>query len=99
MTHIDHAMHAHSLAALPDHASLTKRQQAIYDALSEVPAMSDRQIMMRLGFTDMNSVRPRVTEMLKSRVLIEVGERRDTVTGQTVRLVAIRRKPEQLGLL
>lgn len=46
---------------------------------------TDRQMMQALGFVDANSVRPRITEMIKIGVLVETGSTIDALTGKTVR--------------
>lgn len=48
---------------------------------------TDRHVMTALGFTDMNAVRPRITELIKAGLLVECGETIDYVTGKRVRLV------------
>ena len=53
-------------------------------------AATDRQVMEALGFTDMNSVRPRINDMMKMGLLIEVGSRNDTLTGKRVRIVGLK---------
>jgi predicted HTH transcriptional regulator len=50
-------------------------------------AVTDRDCMTALGFTDMNAVRPRITELVKSGLLREVGAIEDRITGKRVRLV------------
>lgn len=70
----------------------------IYRALARHGAMTDRQLMEYFGFSDMNTIRPRVTEMLKKKLLFEAGERKCAVTDMMVRVVAIRSKPEQGNL-
>ena len=93
-------MHQHSLAALQEEGpKLSQRCEMIYNALKRHGAMTDRQLMEHFGFNDPNTIRPRVNDLLKRKVLFECGEREDAVTGKTVRIVAIRSKPEQLGLL
>ena len=54
---------------------------------SRVGLFTDRDCMTALGFTDMNSVRPRITELVQSGLLREVGEIEDRITGKRVRLV------------
>ena len=46
--------------------------------------MSARQIAWRLGYEDMNAVRPRITEMVEEGILEAAGTIRDTVTGRRV---------------
>lgn len=93
-------MHANSLAAYHESGDeLSERESAVMGAVRQLGAATDRQIKAHLGFTDMNAVRPRVTELLKRGVLVEAGDTQDTVTGKTVRLVRIAlREPEQLNL-
>jgi hypothetical protein len=65
------------------------RMRQIIDWLQEHGPATDRQLCYGLGFRDMNAVRPRVTELLDSFRLREVGETKDELTGRTVRLIAI----------
>lgn len=48
---------------------------------------TDRECMRGLGFTDMNAVRPRISELIDARLVVECGETRCAVTGQRVRRV------------
>jgi hypothetical protein len=43
--------------------------------------------MSELGYGDMNSVRPRITELVDYGAMVEVGDTVDALTGKTVRLV------------
>ena len=56
--------------------------------------LTDREVMIRLGFNDMNAVRPRITEMTTDGTLVECSKVRDTVTKRLVRGSRIR-IPEQ----
>lgn len=49
--------------------------------------MPDRDCMNALGYNDMNSVRPRITELVKAGLLREAGSTIDYKTGKKVRLV------------
>lgn len=67
-----------------------------------VRPLTDREVARDLGFRDMNSVRPRITEMIESGVLVEVGKVKDAVTHVSVRLVRIKlpsenKQPELFG--
>ena len=53
--------------------------------------LEDREIMEALRYTDMNAVRPRITELVKAGVLEERGTTIDGVTRKTVRMVQIAR--------
>lgn len=52
---------------------------------------TDRQIAQSLGFSDMNSVRPRITRLLEVKALVEGPSVLCEVTKKTVRTTAIRR--------
>ena len=54
----------------------------------------DREVMEELGFKDMNSVRPRITELIKAKKLIPTGRREDGITHRLVRLVTAVRPRE-----
>lgn len=51
--------------------------------------LTDRECMESLGLTDMNSVRPRITEMIEQGVLHEGESRTDHVTKKTVRTCSL----------
>lgn len=58
---------------------------------------TDRQMMAKLGFTDMNAVRPRITELIDIGLLVEVGAIRCPVTSKKVR-VCRAALPTEVGL-
>lgn len=60
--------------------------------------VTDRQVALMLDFSDMNAVRPRITELIREGFLKEVGTAQDHVTGQKVRLTARNTKYRQLKL-
>lgn len=95
------AMHANSLAAHDEGGAVfSERALAVIGAVRHLGSATDRQIKDRLGFADMNAVRPRVTELVARGVLVECGDVRDEVTGKTVRVVRMARagQAEQLNL-
>jgi len=49
---------------------------------------TDREVMQKLQFTDMNSVRPRITELITAGTIREVGTTIDYATKKRVRLVS-----------
>jgi len=49
-------------------------------------AMTDRQVKETLGLDDMNTVRPRITELIKKGYLTESTNTKCPVTGKTVRV-------------
>ncbi len=89
-------MHQHSLLAFWENGPrLSKREKAIV-ALLESDSMqhlgrTDRMIMSALGFTDPNSVRPRISTLIDRGILEPCGECKDSVSGQTVRRVRLKR--------
>ena len=88
-------MHAHSLEAYyAGTDQFSARQRQILAILRKQP-MSDREIMLALRFTDPNSVRPRLTELLKAGIIEECGEQADPITRKTVRVVRLRPDPRR----
>nr|DAT54200.1 MAG TPA: Z DNA-binding protein [Caudoviricetes sp.] len=43
--------------------------------------MTAREVMQALGYTDMNSVRPRLSDLDREGKVIQAGKREDTLTG------------------
>lgn len=81
-------IHQHSIAAYhSEQPRITRRLERVIAWLELHPKQTDREIMEGLCFRDMNAVRPRVTEGINARRLVEVGEKRCPVTGKTVRIV------------
>lgn len=52
--------------------------------------VTDRQVMLGLGKSDMNAVRPRITELLKLQLVVECGWKHCDETGKRVRLTCVR---------
>jgi len=95
-------MHQNSLFAIQqqrDSGKLSQREQLILQVLENDTLQhlgrTDRMIMNALKFTDMNAVRPRITEMVKKGVLEECGDTMDPATQQRVRRVRIKKHAEQ----
>ena len=81
-------IHEHSVAAYHQELPrLSKRAAAIIDWLELHPRSTDREVMVGMGFSDMNCVRPRITEAVELGALVEVGETVCSFTGKTVRLL------------
>lgn len=87
--HATHHVHTNSAASLATLHDLGDRERRIVSALSILVIATDRQIAEWLNLTDMNAVRPRVSEMIKRGVLREVGSQACHVTGRTVRLIEV----------
>lgn len=98
-------IHANSLAAYDAGREelFSARELAILAFLKSAPfgmenvPRTDREIMTALGFTDMNSVRPRITELIKDGVLAEEGSVECQTTLKQVRLVCFSRAPSKPG--
>lgn len=69
--------------------ALGERARRIVDNVKYQGRATDREIMERMGFSDMNMVRPRTTEAVKRGLLVECGERVCPVTGRWVRIVDV----------
>lgn len=72
---------------------LGRRSRQIFTAIALHGAMTDRQVRDHLNFKDMNSVRPRITELIKAGKLREIGSVSDVESGKTVRKVDIIERP------
>lgn len=71
-------------------AGMSERGRAIVAFMDQQSApLTDRQIMRGMGFSDMNAVRPRISELIDGGVLREVGNVIDETTGKVVRLVEV----------
>ena len=67
-----------------------------YDKAGE--PLTDRQVVDIIGYRDMNSARPRITELVEEGILKEVGTVEDHLTKRTVRLTAKSNNYKQLEL-
>jgi hypothetical protein len=93
--HDSHRMHENSLEAYREcKPALMTRAQAIMAWICGRGAVTDRQVMAGMGFSDPNKVRPRITELVEAGELVECGK--ITEDGRSVRQV--RAAPNQLGL-
>jgi hypothetical protein len=88
-------MHANSREAYQT-LDVGRRQAIVRGAYAGHGAMTDRQLCAVLGFSDMNAVRPRITELVIAGQLIECGKVRDTETGRKVRVCRL--APKQLEM-
>lgn len=88
-------MHVNSLAAFWEGEEMLfgKRELAVLAALRAHGPMTDREVMLRLDFSDPNAVRPRITGLMEDGVLVECGEKSDPITRKTVRIVRIADNP------
>lgn len=88
--HRDQRVHEHSIKALhEEHPKLSARAQAILANVREYGPGTDRDLMHRLGFSDMGCVRPRITELIESHQLRESGSTICSTTKKRVRVISI----------
>lgn len=96
--HAAHQMHDNSLATYrAEETKLSRRALAVLAWVKDHGPHTDRGVMVGMGFADMNSVRPRITELIDANKLMEVAHRPCPVTGKRVRVIDIRR-PRQGAL-
>ena len=82
-----HLNSVQALRALEDVGPLARRARLILDKARELDRpFTDREMMLKLGFSDPNTVRPRITEMLDYGYLMPAGNTTDTLTAKQVRL-------------
>ncbi len=92
MTHLAHQMHDNSLQAYrSEESKLSRRALAILEWITEYGPHTDRGVMRGMGFTEPNSVRPRITELIEAGKLMEVCSRVCQVTHKRVRVVDVRK--------
>ena len=92
------SVHNNSLIAYWDGeaGAFSRRQTKILDHLRAQNIghlYTDRELMLALKFSDMNSVRPRITELLQAGALEEDGTAEDPVTRKHVRRVRLKADP------
>lgn len=81
-------IHQHSIEAYhSEQPRLSRRALSILQWLELHGPSTDREIVCGMGFSDMNCVRPRVTEAIDAGALVEVGEKRCSMTRKMVRIV------------
>lgn len=85
--HATHVAHANSVATFVD-LDIGKREALVLNAylLAGRIGMTDRECAERLGLTDLNGCRPRITNLVARGLLWECGAVRCGVTGRKVRV-------------
>jgi len=93
-------MHTNSIIAYYDgRHKFSKRECEIlgWMLMNKAPT-TDRNIKSALRYADMNSVRPRITELIKKCCVEECGRVVCGVTGKNVRLVRVRAQKPQADM-
>ena len=80
-------VHENSMESF-DKLDRASRRKVVLEVYIKSPSpMTDRQVAEKLSFSDMNKVRPRITELVQEGQLFEMLEKHyDTVTKRNVRL-------------
>lgn len=77
------------------HASVDKTARyALILGVLRGRQMTAREIARVLGFTDLNAVKPRLTELKRSGAVAVTGKRKDKVTGVHVAVYAVKEENE-----
>lgn len=66
----------------------SKRKKAILEVLGD-SKMTARMIAYALGFTDLNAVKPRLTELCNMKKIEAVGKKKDFITGKMVAIYKV----------
>lgn len=81
--------HRHSAESLHDEQAqgrISRRAEAVLKVLQGATRpLTDREIADALGFSDLNAVRPRITELIALGFVAEMRAVRCETTGKTVR--------------
>lgn len=82
-------LHDNSFMSLKQVKKHKRRDQIFKVYYQSNTPLTDRQVAGVLGFPDLNSVRPRITELVEAKILREAGQAKDSLTGRTVRVVTV----------
>jgi len=93
-------MHSNSIIAYYEgQFQFSKRECEILGWLLQNPApTTDRDIKDALRYADMNSVRPRITELIKKGCVEECGRTTCKVTGKSVRQIRVKAKEQKVDM-
>lgn len=88
------AIHGNSLGAYQRLNKKARHEVILRAYCFSRNGLTDREVLKKIGFTDMNSVRPRITELIQDGQLKDVGKTKDFVTSKMVRVCRLM-KPEE----
>ena len=82
-------MHENSLLAWAKirSRSRAKRAQEVLKYIKKNGRLTDRMVATGMNYSDLNCVRPRISELIKARLVIECDPIKDKITNVTVRTV------------
>jgi hypothetical protein len=91
MEHTEKQVHQNSIEAFHSIEDKANRREVVLDVFKRKQApLTDRQVKNLLGLDDMNLARPRISELVKSGDLVEMGSMKCPFTGKKVRLTALK---------
>lgn len=83
-------VHANSLLSWGDLEPAARHQMILAVYASSSKPLTDREVGKQLGFSDLNSVKPRISELINDfHRLMECASVIDATTNRTVRTVTI----------
>lgn len=82
-------MHKNSVEAYFETSSVRAKRAKKVLGVYGSERLTDRQVMQRLGYVEINAVQPRITELIEAGALKEYGKAKDPTTHRTVRIVGI----------
>ena len=84
-------MHENSLKAYKtERIKLGRRASEVLGTILELGHCTDRMVKDKLKYSEMNAVRPRITELIKKGLVEEAGSKKDELTGKSVRIIRIK---------
>ena len=84
-------MHENSVEAfMGEKFRLDRRCSEVLGAIMQLGSATDRMVKDFLNYEDMNTVRPRITELKKLGLVYEAGKAKCAKTGKRVRVVRVK---------
>lgn len=76
---------------ISEDSSKDTRKDLVYNYIYRVKVCTARDIMKGLGYTDLNMVRPRITELKNEGLIYECGKVKDFITNKMVSLFTVQK--------
>ncbi len=90
-------VHANSIVSFYN-TDRDTRYRAILACYEPEQLYTDRKVCFMLGFSDLNAVRPRITELIDKGILIEAGKTMDMLTQRQVRQTRLANPQQQIEM-
>ena len=81
--------HRNSIISFKDIRPASRYSHILEAYKHENRPLTDREVARMLGFTDLNAVRPRISELIDFGILMETGNTQDKETKKAVRAVKL----------